>query len=111
MTHCKQILVLEGKKLAAASILSLLLSRSSFDVINTPSSSLSNLSPNDKLHPDVIILEEDLLAANITAIVKLTNHYPKLRLIVFNLGNNTLQIFDKQMIQVQQLNDLLELLQ
>ncbi len=110
MTHCKQILVLEGKSLATASLLSLLLSRSGFDVINTPVHSLSSLDPHDQLHPDVIILEEELLAANMTAIVNLANHYPKVRLIIFNLSNNTLQIFDKQIIQVQQVNDFLELL-
>ena len=110
LTHHKRILVLEDEKLAAASILSLLISPSGLDVINTTVSSLAYLEQTDGLQPDVVILEEELLAANISAVVKLADRHPKLRLIVFNLSNNTLNIFDKQRLQVKQVNDFLELL-
>ena len=110
LTHHKQILVLEDEKLAAASILSLLLSRPELDVINTTVSSLASLKQTDGLQPDIVILEEELLAANISAVVKLADRHPKLRLIVFSLSDNTLNVFDKQSVQVRQVNDFLELL-
>ncbi len=110
LNHHKQILVLEDEKLAAASILSLLLSRPGLDVINTTFTSLVSLEQADGLQPDVVILEEGLLAANISAVVKLADRHPKLRLIVFSLSNNILNVFDKQRLQVKQVNDFLELL-
>jgi chemotaxis response regulator CheB len=110
LAHHKQILVLEDKKLAAASILSLLISRPELDVINTTFSSLAYLDLSEDLQPDVVILEEELLAANISAVVKLADRHPKLRLIVFSLSDNTLNVFDKQRVQVRQVSDFLELL-
>lgn len=107
----KQILVLEDQKLASASILSLLMSKPELNVINTTFSSLASLDLLDEgLQPDVVILAEELLAANISAVVKLADRHPKLRLIVFSLSSNTLNVFDKQRVQVMQVSDFLELL-
>lgn len=110
LTHHKQILVLEDEKLATASILSLLASQSGLVVTNTTVSSLACLEQAEGLKPDVVILEEELLAVNISAVVKLADRHPKLRLIVFNLNDNTLNVFDKQSVQIRQVNDFLELL-
>ena len=79
-------------------------------MINTTVSSLASLKQTDVLQPDIVILEEELLAANISAVVKLADRHPKLRLIVFSLSDNTLNVFDKQSVQVRQVNDFLELL-
>ncbi len=110
MTCRKRILVLESENLISASILSLLASQSRFDVINAPVSSIASLEKPDSIKPDVVILEEEQLATNITAVINLAEYFPTLRLIVFNQKNNTLHIFDKQMIQVRHINDLLNLL-
>jgi len=106
----KKILVLEGEKLAPTSLFSLLTARSGFDVIKMSISCLENLNQPANLQPDVVILEEELLAANMSAVVKLADRLPKIRLIAFNLNNNTLNIFDKHMVQVRQFSDFLELL-
>lgn len=106
----KKVLVLESEKLLAASIVSLLASRSELDVMNTTVATLESWDKSGSTRPDVVIVEEGLLAANISAIVKLADRHPKLRLIVLGLSNGTVQIFDKQMTQVRHVSDFLGLL-
>lgn len=106
----KKILVLESEKLLNASILSILASRPEFDVAQTPASSLACLEQCDNLQPDILILEEETMAMNILAVVKLTGRHPKMRLIVFRLSDTKVEVFDKQTIQVRQDADLFELL-
>jgi len=110
LAHRKQILVLESEKLLTAAILSLLASRSEFDVTNMAVTSLAYLDQPGSQLPDVVIMEEELLAANISAVVDLVDHHPKLRLIVIGLSDTQVQVFDKQMVQVGQVSDFLELL-
>lgn len=110
MVRQKQILVLASDKLLAASIVSLLASRPEFSVSNTTAGSLA-FSDQSQAQLDVVIVEEAQLAANILAIVQLTNRHPTLRLIVLGLKDNKLQVFDKHMVQVSQVSDLLELLE
>lgn len=110
MAEQKRVLVLESEKLLAASIVNILASRPEYDVVQTTVSSLACLEQPDALQPDVVILEKDVLAANISAVVKVTDRYPKLRLIVFNLSNTKVHVFDQQIAQVRNASDFLELL-
>lgn len=110
MARRKQILVLESEKLLAASVLSLLASRPEFDVTSTTFSSLACLDQPNRPEPDVVILDEEHLAANISAVVKLVDRHPKLRLIVLGLSDNKLHVFDKHIVQAEQVSDLFELL-
>lgn len=110
MTHRTQILVLESKKLLIASILSLLASRPEYDVTSTTFSALTCLDQANGRKPDVVILDEDLVTANISDLVALTDRHPKLRLIVLGLADNQLRVFDKHIVQVSQVNDFFELL-
>lgn len=106
----KKILVLESEKLLAASIVSLLASQSELDVMNTNIGTLESWDKFSNARPDVVIMEEGLLEANISAIVKLAERHPTLRLIVFGLSNGDVQIFDKQMARVRHVSDFLSLL-
>lgn len=110
MADRKRILVLESEKLMPAGILGLLASRAELDVANTTVSSLSCLAQQDGPQPDVVIMEEGVLAANISAVVKLADRHPTLRFIVFNTRDSNVHVFDKQMMQVRQFSDFLELL-
>lgn len=110
MAKQKKILVLESEKLLAASIVSLLALRPEYDVVQTTVSFLSCLDDADGLRPDVVVLERDVLAANISAVIKVTDRYPKLRLIVFSLCNSKVHVFDQQVVQVRSTGDFLELL-
>ncbi|MAT98799.1 MAG: hypothetical protein CL608_16775 [Anaerolineaceae bacterium] len=106
----KKILVLESEKLLATSIVSILASRPEYDVVQTTVNSLACLEQLDAIQPDVVILEKEVLAANISAVVKVTDRYPKLRLIVFSLSNTKVHVFDQQIAQVRNASDFLELL-
>jgi len=105
-----QILVVESEQLLAASIVSLLASRSEFDVTNSTFASLAIMDEPNSPQPDIVILEKAHLMANMSAVVKLADRHPNLRLIIFGLSDNTLQVFDKQMVEVRQVSDFLELL-
>lgn len=110
MADPKKILVLESEKLMSAGILSLLASWSEFDVAQTTAVSLGSREQSDFVQPDVVILDEELLAANLLALVQLTESHPKLRLIVLSLNGSNVNIFDKQTIQISSVSDFVELL-
>lgn len=110
MAHRKKILVLESDKLLARSISSLLASRAEFDVTESTATCLTCLDQSGSPQLDVVILEEEWLAANISAVVRLADRHPELRLIVFGLRENKVQVFDKQIAEVKQVSDLLALL-
>ena len=110
MADKKKILVLESEKLLTASITSLLSSRSELDVMTTAKVSVADWDGLERARPDVVIVEERLLAANLLEIVKLAESHPKVRLIVVGPANSNVQVFDKQMVQVRQVSDFLGLL-
>ena len=110
MSTRKRILVLESEKLLSASIVSLLSSQSELEVISTTKCSLAGWVNSNDTPPDVVILEEGLLAANLSDLVKLADRHPTLRLIVFGLKDGSVQIFDKQLAQVRHVSDFLSLL-
>ena len=110
MSNRKKILVLESKKLLTASIASLLSAHSELDVMSTTKGTLADWDNANDVRPDVVILEEGLLAANISDLVHLAERHPTLRLIVFRLSDGNVQIFDKQMVRVRHFSDFLGLL-
>lgn len=110
MSDRKKILVLEDETLLTASIVSLLSSQSDLDVMSTRKGTLAGWNNPNGARPDVVILEERLLAANIVEIVKLADRHPTLRLIVVRLGDGKVQIFDKQMARLRHVSDFLGLL-
>lgn len=111
MSHPKTILVLESEKLLAAAVVSLLASRPEFAVTGATFSSLARLDQLNHTEPDVIIMDEDLVANNITAVMELVDRHPRLRLIVLGLSDNQLHVFDKHIVQVTEVNDFIAQLQ
>ncbi len=110
MVDPKKILVLESKKLMSAGLLSMLELRSEFSVEQTTADSLGSLEQPCNVQPDVVILDEEVLAANLMALVQLTRHHPKLCLVVLSLNGNHIHIFDKQTIQISSVNDFVQML-
>lgn len=108
VAHRRQILVLESENLLTASILSLLTPRTEYDVSSVTLKTLESFDQPNGHKPDVIIMEEVQMVANIAAVMELVDRFPKLRLIVLGLDNNKLHIFDKQIVQVGQVSDFLE---
>ena len=110
LAHLKQILVLESESLLSSSVLSLLASRTDFDVSSTTFKALESLDQLNGHEPEVIIMEETQLAHNFAAVMEQIDRHPKLRLIVLGLDDNQLHIIDKHVVQVSQFSDFLELL-
>lgn len=110
MAHRKQILVLESENLLTNSIVSLLSSRKEYAVSSAKFSTLTSLDQPNGQEPDVIILDQRELTANITTLMELVDRYPKLRLIVLGLDDNQLRVFDKHVVQASHVSDFLELL-
>jgi len=107
----KTILVIESENLLTAAIISLLTSRPEFDVKEATFSSLALLDGANHTNPDVIIMDEELVASQITAVISLVNRYPKLRLLVLSLSDNRLHVFDKQIVYMSEVSDFIAQLQ
>ena len=110
MAQKTKILVLESDNLLAASIMNLMASRTELDVSHSTVTSLANAVEANGSEPDVVIIEEAHMLANMPAFVFYVNRHPNLRLIVMGVDENKVHIFDKQMVEVTQVSDFLELL-
>jgi len=51
-----------------------------------------------------------MLVDNIMQVIELVDRFPGLRLIVLGLDDNKLNIFEKQIVHVEQFSDFLEML-
>jgi len=107
----KTILVIESENLLTAAIISLLTSRPEFDVKEATFSSLALLDGANHTNPDVIIMDEELVASQITAVISLVNRYPTLRLLVLSLSDNRLHVFDKHIVYISEVSDFIAQLQ
>ena len=108
MYQRRQILVLENEKLLAAAVCSLLAAWPNFDVTVVTCNGLTSLEEQlDHTVPDVIIVDEETVATQITAVMQVVDRYPKLRLIVLGLGDNHLHVFDKRIVQIREVNDFI----
>lgn len=107
MSQRKRVLVLESEKLLPAAVLSLLAARSEFDVTSIGFNSFVSLKQVDHCEPDVIIMDEELVTNNITAVMRLVDRHPKVRLIVVGLEDNKLHVFDKHIVQIKNVSDFM----
>lgn len=55
--------------------------------------------------PEVLILDESTVVANLSRLVELFDKFPEIRVIVVNLENNHMSVFDKRYISIQHLTD------
>ena len=101
-------MVLESEGLLIASIVNLLASQDGYDVSSKRFNALKSLDQLNGHQPDVIILDVTQLPAHIAALMELVDRNPKMRLIVVRLDDNRLHIFDKHVVQVEQVSDFLE---
>lgn len=64
----------------------------------------------EQVQPDVVVVDEDILAPNLAAILTFLQGYPKTRMVILSLVENQIQVYDMQQIQLQQLSDFLAVL-
>lgn len=58
--------------------------------------------------PEVVIVDENLKSVRLSGVFEQLENYPVLRVLVVNIRDNRLQIYDKREIVVTHTNDLLE---
>ena len=107
MSQRRRVLVLESERLLPAAVISLLALHPEFEVASISVNGFAPLEQLDSSEPDVIIMDEELVASNITAVMELVDRHPQLRLIVLGLGDNKLHIFDKHIVHVKDVSDFI----
>lgn len=103
----KKILVLEREKLLSDAVFSLLASRPEYEVAIVPFNDLGLLDSPDHAEPDAIIMDQELVANNISAVMELVDRHPKVRLLVIGLRNNMVHVFDKSVIDLSDFSDFI----
>jgi DNA-binding NarL/FixJ family response regulator len=107
----KRILVLRNQLLMNAGLQSLLSKQESLEVIGKEIQNQDDLFRFlERLKPDVIIVDEGILAPKLADLLKFLQSYPKKRTIIMSLEKNQIQVYDTKQIQLHQLGDFLALL-
>lgn len=110
MDQRKKILLFESESLLTASILSLMAHQTNYDVLSGTFNTPDALKQLKDFIPDVFIIEKTWLAKNITLVMELVDRFPELRLIVLGVDDNRVNIFEKQIVHVEQFSDFLAML-
>ena len=103
----KRVIVVESEKLLSAGIYSLLSSKDHYDVSGVIMREGNFSDVFDRVQPHILILDEVTLDQYMTTYMSFTKNYPRLRTIVLSLGTNNMRVYDKQIIQVQNLDDFM----
>jgi DNA-binding NarL/FixJ family response regulator len=105
-----RVIILQSDKLLNAGVQSLLSTRPDVEVIGVAHSNESYASILDRTQPDIVIMDEHMICANVSAYLAILRDYPDLRTIVLRLGDNQMHVYDKRIVEVEHLGDFLELL-
>jgi hypothetical protein len=65
----------------------------------------------DKVHPDVVILQQGDRAGNSNLPIKLLQDHPKLKVITVSLNDNLMEVYSKQNILVKSASDLISVVE
>jgi hypothetical protein len=105
LSQLTRVVILQSDKLLNAGVQSLLSTKADVEVIGIAHSDESYASILERTQPDIVIMDENVLCANMSAYL-----YPEMRTIVLSLGDNQMQVYDRRIIEVDHLNDFLDLL-
>jgi hypothetical protein len=103
----KRVIVVESEELLSAGVYSLLSAKGHFDVNGVVMKEGNFSDVFTRIKPHILILDEATLDQYLTTYRSLTKNYPKLRTIVLSLGTNNMLVYDKQIVQVQNLDDFM----
>jgi len=113
MMKSKTIVLWGREDLLSSSVELFLTARKGWHVINI--SSEENLDALllavDKVHPDVVILQEGDRAGNSDLPIKLVQDYPGLKVIIVSLNDNLMEVYSKQNILVKSASDLISVVE
>ena len=92
--------------LLSAGVECLLHDQQELEVVSIDSDIETNLVDDIiRIQPDVMVVDESTVIANLTSLVHLFEKLPYLRVIVVHLENNHMSVFDKRHVPIQQLTD------
>ena len=103
----KRVLVIFDEPILKAGVESLLSREVDLEILSTTLVNGDQLC--DQLNsycPEVVILDEKLESARISNVIDLLNRYPSIRVLVVNLRDNRLHIYEKHEIMVAHSTDL-----
>lgn len=109
MTKSKRILLWSGEYILAQSIPLFLNGRQDWTVISIPETDDPHrwFQAVARLQPDVVILPQSCQQAGLASLLQLLTDCPAIKVISISLENNTMEVYSKQKIMVQQVSDLL----
>jgi chemotaxis response regulator CheB len=107
----KQVVVLGSERLLTAGVASLLLKVHDIEVTQTTFAELEGIDALASMHPDVVILEETMIATHLPQFMGFIKDYPSVRLIIIDADSNELRVIDRQIVQIKHVNDFFGLLQ
>ena len=65
----------------------------------------------DKVHPDVVIIQQGDRSSNSYPLMKLIQDHPGLRVITVSLNNNLMEVYSKQDVLVKSASDLISMVE
>ena len=104
------VVFLESDLLLSAGVRSLLMAQESLDVVGLTFNGRNDFPQAiEGLTPDVIIIDEEVLISHMSDVLRFLRNYPRMRTIIFGLGDNVIQVCDTRQILVRKLDDFLAL--
>lgn len=99
--------MVESESILAAGLERLLTEVGGFSAQCVGVDQLSDLSGViEYFRPDVLLMDDVYLMANIKALYGMLQEFPAIRVITLNLNSNCMQVFDKRQILVRHSSDL-----
>lgn len=104
----KRVLVVFGEPLLGAGVESILSQDLDLEVKTTTLLSYEFLNEEiDQFQPDVVILDDDLKIPSTPKLMRILNGFPGVRLLLVNMRDNRLYVYNKQEIVIAHPTDLL----
>jgi len=103
----KRVLIVTSELLLSEGIESLLSHEDDIIVIGTQFTDESDLAKDiDHYQPDVVILDERLEYSDLTKLFDLLIDFPRIRMMVVNVIDNKVNVYDKSEFEISDSNDL-----
>ncbi|RMF00029.1 MAG: DNA-binding response regulator [Chloroflexi bacterium] len=102
-----RVLVVDENSMFSNGVQLLLVAQKTLEIIGTVPVDLSLISAEiERLHPDVLVLNEKMVSSQSNLIFSLLKNHPTLRVIALNLEGNQINIFDNRQVMVKSFSDL-----
>lgn len=102
-----RVLVVDENSMFSNGVQLLLVTQKNLEIIGTVPIDLAVITAEiDRMHPNVVVINEKIVSSQSNLIVTLLKTYPTLRIIALNLEGNQINIFDNRQVVVETFDDL-----